>query len=79
MSQESIQELCNMGFNSEQSKLALEQCDGNLERALDWLFSHSMDDQERENTSQSDSTGTQMDLLVELRRSFLMKHNLCRI
>jgi uncharacterized UBP type Zn finger protein len=29
-----------MGFTAEQAKEALKQCDGNVERAVDWLFSH---------------------------------------
>ncbi|KAI8100790.1 hypothetical protein M9434_005181 [Picochlorum sp. BPE23] len=39
-SEESTQSLVSMGFTAEQAKEALKQCDGNVERAVDWLFSH---------------------------------------
>jgi uncharacterized UBP type Zn finger protein len=47
-----------MGFNAEQAKMALEQCEGNLERAVDWLFNHPDDSAtEAANISHSDSAG----------------------
>lgn len=40
-SPDAIKSLENMGFSSEQAKAALSACQGNLERAVDWLFSHA--------------------------------------
>lgn len=59
ISQESLQELCGMGFDACQAQNALEKCDGNLERAVDWLFNHPASDQVVEsNVSNSNSSGT---------------------
>lgn len=58
ISEESIQSLCNMGFSAEQSKSALEECQGNLERAVDWLFNHQDCGEEVANLPQSNSSGT---------------------
>lgn len=48
-----------MGFNAKQAKLALEECDGNMERAVDWLFNHPDDNQAdmANSKSLSDSAG----------------------
>lgn len=47
-----------MGFQAEQAKLALEQCGGNLEKAVDWLFNHPEDSpSEIANISHSESSG----------------------
>ncbi len=43
----------SMGFSAEQAKRALRKCDGNLERAMDWIFSH-MDDPDSDNEMQVD-------------------------
>lgn len=40
-SPDAIKSLENMGFSSEQAKAALSACQGSLERAVDWLFSHA--------------------------------------
>lgn len=37
---ESIMMIESMGFSSQQAARALRKCDGNLERACDWIFSH---------------------------------------
>lgn len=37
----SIAMIVAMGFNEEQAKYALGETDGNVERAVDWLFSHN--------------------------------------
>ncbi|KAI9328678.1 hypothetical protein DFJ73DRAFT_800540 [Zopfochytrium polystomum] len=42
-SEEAIQSLIDMGFSRAQAKKAMSQTDNNMERAVDWLFSH-MDD-----------------------------------
>ena len=38
---DAVQSLESMGFSSEQAKAALSACQGSLERAVDWLFSHA--------------------------------------
>ncbi|OCK96482.1 ubiquitin carboxyl-terminal hydrolase 14 [Cenococcum geophilum 1.58] len=35
-----IESLCNMGFNTPQARQALKETNGDLERAVDWLFNH---------------------------------------
>ena len=37
-----------MGFSAEQAKHGLEQCNGSIERAIDWLFNHPDEIQEQE-------------------------------
>ncbi|KAF2204936.1 ubiquitinyl hydrolase [Delitschia confertaspora ATCC 74209] len=37
---EKIDSLCNMGFSIPQSRQALKETGGDMERAVDWLFSH---------------------------------------
>jgi len=37
---EKIESLCNMGFNVPQARQALKETGGDMERAVDWLFSH---------------------------------------
>lgn len=37
---ESIVMLSSMGFEADRAALALSKCDGSIERALEWLFSH---------------------------------------
>ncbi|ORY11816.1 ubiquitin carboxyl-terminal hydrolase 14 [Clohesyomyces aquaticus] len=37
---EKIESLCNMGFNTPQARQALKETDGDIERAVEWLFSH---------------------------------------
>jgi ubiquitin carboxyl-terminal hydrolase 5/13 len=37
---ELIEQLCAMGFGPGQAKKALRECGGNVERGVDWLFSH---------------------------------------
>ncbi len=39
-SPEQIAQLTSMGFGDGQAKKALRECGGNVERAVDWLFSH---------------------------------------
>lgn len=41
--QESVDMMMSMGFPEKKCKKALKNCDNNVERATDWLFSH-MDD-----------------------------------
>lgn len=36
----------SMGFSKIKSKIALEKCDNNVERAIDYLFSHEIDENE---------------------------------
>ena len=38
---ESVQMLCAMGFSEKHAEAALTACNGSLERAADWLFSHA--------------------------------------
>jgi len=40
---ESVMMLTSMGFDNEAAQAALKACSGSLERAADWLFSHSDD------------------------------------
>lgn len=37
--------ITSMGFTEKQAARALRKCDNNIERAMDWIFSH-MDDPE---------------------------------
>lgn len=39
----SIEALGNMGFSSPQARKALKECNGSVERAVEWLFSHPDD------------------------------------
>lgn len=36
-----------MGFSAEQAKHGLEQCNGSIERAIDWLFNHADETEEQ--------------------------------
>jgi hypothetical protein len=36
-----------MGFSVEQAKHGLEQCNGSIERAIDWLFNHADETEEQ--------------------------------
>jgi len=50
--------LCGMGFSKDKAKKALLNCDGNVERAVDWLFNHPDDDAPAESILQvSNSSG----------------------
>lgn len=40
VSPEQIESLCAMGFNAPQARQALKETSGDMERAVDWLFSH---------------------------------------
>lgn len=40
VSPEQIENLCAMGFNAPQARQALKETGGDMERAVDWLFSH---------------------------------------
>ena len=43
---ESIAMLASMGFPDKKCKKALRECDNNMERAMEWIFSHPDDDGE---------------------------------
>ena len=45
----------SMGLTSKQAIKALKNCDGNVERAIDWIFSH-MDDPVSENEMEIDQS-----------------------
>lgn len=55
-SPEAVETLVSMGFSSKQARKALRCTDNNVERAVDWLFSHP-DDQGEEQTAVSQSCG----------------------
>jgi ubiquitin carboxyl-terminal hydrolase 5/13 len=59
-----IQELLNMGFSHSQAEGSLKKCDNNLERAVDYLFSHP--DENFDNQSQI-QIGTQINPLHEVK------------
>ncbi|KAL1916406.1 uncharacterized protein VTP21DRAFT_5597 [Calcarisporiella thermophila] len=40
VSEQDVAQLCDMGFTGGQAKRALRETDGNMERAVEWLFSH---------------------------------------
>lgn len=50
---ESVMMIESMGFSAKQATRALRKCDGNLERACDWIFSH-MDEPDSEEEMQVD-------------------------
>ncbi|KAL1516576.1 hypothetical protein ABEB36_000474 [Hypothenemus hampei] len=60
---EALETIVSMGFTPEQARKALKNTDNNLERAMDWIFSHSedMDVEEPDTVSQQkkfrDGTG----------------------
>merc|ERR1719436_1203086 len=47
--------ITSMGFTEKQSKKALKATDGNVERAIDWIFSH-MDDLDDESSPAESAT-----------------------
>ncbi|KAJ3123821.1 hypothetical protein HK098_001611 [Nowakowskiella sp. JEL0407] len=55
-SQGDISMLCDMGFTVSQAKYALKQTNNDVERAVDWLFSHPDDPMEDVKTSTSNTT-----------------------
>ncbi|KAJ1921428.1 ubiquitin C-terminal hydrolase Ubp14 [Mycoemilia scoparia] len=46
-----ISSLCDMGFTEKQAKKALRETDNNMERAIEWLFSHPDDPCDDDDTS----------------------------
>jgi len=50
---ESLMMIESMGFSTKKAKRALNKCDGNVERAMDWIFSH-MDDPDSDDQMQVD-------------------------
>ena len=46
-----------MGFPDKKCRKALRECDGNLERAMEWIFSHMDDDGEDEEMPAADDGG----------------------
>ena len=50
---ESISELEKMGFAHERARKALASCDGDIARAIDWLFSHNEDEESSEKNNQT--------------------------
>lgn len=57
VSEESVQQLMGMGFPEKKCKKALRECDNNLERAMEWIFSHMDDDGEDEEMPAADEGG----------------------
>ena len=51
-----------MGLPEKKSRKALRECDNNLERAMDWVFSH-MDDPDEDDEPMADAGG---DVAVDL-------------
>ena len=63
-----------MGFSAEQAKHGLEQCNGSIERAIDWLFNHPDEIQEQEIAkieTSSSSSGTKSFFDIGCPPSFL--------
>lgn len=58
-SEEDVMMLADMGFTFDQAKKALNETDGNLERAVEWLFSHPNDDGGSTTGGQNDSNNTE--------------------
>lgn len=48
VSEESLAMIVSMGFTSKQAAKALQQTDNNLDRAIDWIFSHPEDNGDSE-------------------------------
>jgi len=55
---ESVMMIESMGFSKEQAERALRKCDGNVERACDWIFSH-MDEPPSEEEMDVDQDNSQ--------------------
>lgn len=53
---EALATIVSMGFTTEQATKALKATDNNVERAMDWIFSH-MDDMTTDEQDQGASTG----------------------
>lgn len=49
----------DMGFTPAQATKALKNTDNNVERAMDWIFSHADDMDTEESTSSSTNTSAQ--------------------
>jgi len=54
---ESVTMLASMGFSENAAKLALRECNGNLERAADWIFSHAAELDDLIKGHQGESSG----------------------
>ncbi|KAF5825731.1 UBA-like protein, partial [Dunaliella salina] len=52
VNEEALSTLAAMGFTPKQAEKALKACDGNVERAVDWLFSHADDPMEEDEPQQ---------------------------
>ena len=59
VNQDDVQMLCAMGFAPHQATKALQECENNLERAADWIFSHAdqLDQEEAAPASLPDGPG----------------------
>jgi ubiquitin carboxyl-terminal hydrolase 5/13 len=55
-SPEQVEMLTGMGFNTQQAKKALKSTENNVERAVEWLFSHPDDSGEDDNVAETAGT-----------------------
>ncbi|KAL6710540.1 ubiquitin C-terminal hydrolase Ubp14 [Coniothyrium glycines] len=76
-----IENLGNMGFNAPQARQALKETGGDMERAVDWLFSHpdAAGDFDKPNVSEAQSEPTQKPLpgSEELPAHFQLQSIIC--
>ena len=88
--EESLAMIISMGFSREQATKALKATDGNVERAVDWIFSHSdqLDTMETEETAPQQQTTKYRDgsgkyklvaFISHMGTSSLVGHYVCHI
>ncbi|XP_055335096.1 ubiquitin carboxyl-terminal hydrolase 5-like isoform X2 [Paramacrobiotus metropolitanus] len=58
ISEDNIASIMTMGFTRAQSIRALQNTDNNIERAVDWIFSHADDLEQHDNTTNSTSASS---------------------
>jgi len=77
--EEAVAMLSSMGFASEACIKALSKCDGHLERAADWLFSHASELEATEKPPPSTGRYTLKGFISHLGKSTTGGHYLCHI
>ncbi|XP_066148328.1 ubiquitin carboxyl-terminal hydrolase 5 [Euwallacea fornicatus] len=66
---EALETIISMGFSREQAAKALKKTENSLERAMDWIFSHS-EDVDEETTDDQSSTGSKQSRFTDGRGNY---------
>ena len=79
VSPESIEMLCGMGFAAPQARQALKETSGDMERAVEWLFSHpdAQGEFEDESASAADSAPKELPGTSDLPAQFQLNSIIC--